>query len=166
MMKIGDKDIGGINFVGAAATFGTDEARTLIGSKVLDLIPGLLSEDLAENIAASRKFVIMCSAEPPSDHVRELALAFNMMVSPQVRRDMFSREIHFGKVLESVTVPTLVTQGDADLMATPPMAQIFLGAIPHAVVSVYEGIGHAPFLEDPERFNREIGELARKVHTA
>ncbi|HIF09103.1 MAG TPA: alpha/beta hydrolase [Sneathiellales bacterium] len=159
----GDGKIGGINFAGAAATLGTEEAKTLIGPKVMELIPGFMSEDLSESIAATRDFVILCSAEPPSDKDRELALAYNMMVPLQVRRDAFSREVHFGEVLKSVTVPTLVTQGTEDQMATPPMAKIFLNSIPHAVESVYEGVGHAPFMEDAERFNRELGELARSV---
>jgi pimeloyl-ACP methyl ester carboxylesterase len=31
-------------------------------------------------------------------------------------------------------------------------------------MSWYEGVGHAPHLEAPERFNRELAELTRRVH--
>jgi pimeloyl-ACP methyl ester carboxylesterase len=27
-----------------------------------------------------------------------------------------------------------------------------------------QGVGHLPFLEDPERFNRELAELTRRTH--
>jgi pimeloyl-ACP methyl ester carboxylesterase len=32
--------------------------------------------------------------------------------------------------------------------------------------SFYDGAGHAPFLEEPERFNRELAAFARKAHAA
>lgn len=165
VQRHGDANIGAFNFVGAAATVGTDEASTLIGPSLMDLVPGLMSEDLEENLTATRQFIINCSAQPPSDEDRELALAYNMMVPPKVRLALFTREIHFGETLKSVTVPTLVTQGLADNIVTPPMADIFLNSIPHAQKSFYEGVGHAPFMEDPDRFNREIAELARSVDT-
>jgi hypothetical protein len=30
------------------------------------------------------------------------------------------------------------------------------------MATAYAGVGHAPFLEAPERFNRELGALARR----
>ena len=32
-----------------------------------------------------------------------------------------------------------------------------------ARVSTYEDIGHAPFLEDPQRFNRELARFVRQI---
>jgi non-heme chloroperoxidase len=159
----GDAAIGAINFDGAAATLGTVVAKSLIGPGTMDLIDDLLCEDLARNIAATRQFIINCCAAPPSAEDIEEALAYNMMVPPKVRLWMFLREMHYGEVLKKVSVPTLVTQGTADNIVLKPMADIFLNAVPGAQASFYEGIGHAPHLEDPERFNRELAELARGV---
>ena len=162
----GDSAIGGINFVCAAGTIGTDDASRLIGPGVMDMAPGMMCEELAENLAATRQFILNCSVEPPSAEDLEIALAYNMMSPPQVRHWMFSREEHFASALTSVTVPTLVTQGAEDIVVLPAMADLFLGAIPGAQKSFYDGIGHAPFMEDPERFNRELGELARGIATS
>lgn len=35
---------------------------------------------------------------------------------------------------------------------------------PTAEASWYGGIGHVHFLEDPERFNRELADFARRVN--
>ena len=38
-----------------------------------------------------------------------------------------------------------------------------LATCPTAEASWYDGVGHAPHLEEPERFNRELAELTRRV---
>jgi pimeloyl-ACP methyl ester carboxylesterase len=43
------------------------------------------------------------------------------------------------------------------------MAEHILATCPTAEVSWYDEAGHTAFLEDPERFNRELAELTRRV---
>jgi non-heme chloroperoxidase len=43
------------------------------------------------------------------------------------------------------------------------MAEHVLAMCPTAEASWYEGVGHLPHMEEPERFNRELAELARRV---
>jgi non-heme chloroperoxidase len=43
------------------------------------------------------------------------------------------------------------------------MAKHVLATCPVAEPSWYDGVGHTPFLEQPERFNRELAELTRRV---
>jgi pimeloyl-ACP methyl ester carboxylesterase len=43
------------------------------------------------------------------------------------------------------------------------MAEHVLATCPTAEASWYEGVGHVPHLEEPERFNRELTELTRRV---
>ena len=45
----------------------------------------------------------------------------------------------------------------------PAMAEHILATCPTAEASWYEGVGHTLFLEDPERFNRELAALARRL---
>jgi pimeloyl-ACP methyl ester carboxylesterase len=40
------------------------------------------------------------------------------------------------------------------------MSRRLLDLNPAARLSVYEGVGHAPFYERPERFNRELAVFA------
>jgi non-heme chloroperoxidase len=60
-------------------------------------------------------------------------------------------------------VPLLVTQGRADSVVLPAMAEHILATCPTAEASWYEGVGHVPHIEEPERFNRELAGLARRV---
>ena len=68
-------------------------------------------------------------------------------------------------MLRQLRVPVLVTQGRADIVVLPAMAEHILATCPTAQPSWYDGVGHAPHLEEPERFNRELaailGVLAR-----
>ena len=50
----------------------------------------------------------------------------------------------------------LATGGDEDRHLRPEMLRRLLDLNAGARLSVYEGVGHAPFYERPERFNREL----------
>ena len=43
------------------------------------------------------------------------------------------------------------------------MAEHILATCPTAEASWYDGVGHLPFNEEAERFNRELGALTRRV---
>ena len=60
-------------------------------------------------------------------------------------------------------MPLLVTQGWADSVVLPAMAEHILAICPTAEASWYKGVGHMPFLETPRRFNRELAELTRRA---
>jgi non-heme chloroperoxidase len=62
-------------------------------------------------------------------------------------------------------VPLLVTQGRADTVVLPAMAEHVLATCPTAKASWYDGTGHVPHLEDPGRFNRELADLTRHAHS-
>jgi len=58
-------------------------------------------------------------------------------------------------------VPVLVTQGRADTVVLPAMAEHILATARTATASWYDGVGHAPHIEAPDRFNQELAELRR-----
>ena len=62
-------------------------------------------------------------------------------------------EHDFSQSLRAMTVPTLVIWGADDRIAPLRTGQALASAIPQARLVVLEGIGHAPMLEAPERFN-------------
>lgn len=162
LQRYGDGGVAGLNFAAAGVRRGSEKAKGLAGPGIVDLLPGLMSTDLALNITATRQFIINCSAQLPSPADRELALAYNMMTPPYVREAMFSRALDFETVLSNIKVPTLVTHGLVDTVINPVMSELTLSWIPQAKKSFYEGVGHAPFQENSERFNRELSEF---VHT-
>ncbi len=48
-------------------------------------------------------------------------------------------------------------------MVLPAMAEHVLATCPTAEASWYDGVGHVPHLEEPERFNGELAELTRRA---
>ena len=82
---------------------------------------------------------------------------------PRIRANLAAREIDYDDVLRALEVPLLVTQGRADTVVLPAMAEHVLATCPTAEASWYEGTGHVPHLEEPERFNRELAELTRRA---
>ncbi|MEO3433978.1 alpha/beta hydrolase [Inquilinus sp. CAU 1745] len=156
LRRFGQEGIAGINLVAATTLIGTDEVPALLGQGLLANSPTMCRDELAANIAATRRFVRACSARPLPPDWHETMLAFNMTVPPFVRRALFSRAEDFDDVLSSIRLPVLLTHGTADDIVLPAMTDRIARAMPAARLSLYDGIGHMPFVEDQPRFNREL----------
>jgi non-heme chloroperoxidase len=155
--------IAAINFVEAAVKLGEAAFGTLIGPGFLDHFVDATADDLPANIRAMRSFVRACFVTPPPDDELETAACWNVAVPAAIRANLAARDIDDDDVLRALEVPVLVTQGREDTVVLPAMAEHVLAVCPTAEASWYEGVGHAPHLEAPERFNRELAELARRV---
>jgi non-heme chloroperoxidase len=164
LRRKGQGKVAGINFVDAAVVLGPKAFGPLVGPGFLENAPGACQNDLPTNIAAIRRFLRACTAKPISQDDFEEILAFNMVVKPSVRGAMTQRELDFASLLEGITVPVLVTHGRSDTMVLPAMADYILNHCKTAEVSWYEGVGHAPFLEEPLRFNTELNHFARNAN--
>jgi len=159
-----DTRIGGINLVGAAVILGP-AAFGHIGPGFLQNAPQMCVPDLFANIAAARRFLRACTSKPLSDDEAAAALAWNMVVPSAVRGALLSRELDASDILTSVSVPVLVTHGQDDTIVLPSMAEHTLTVCPTATASWYDGVGHVPFWEAPDRFARELADLARGLMT-
>jgi pimeloyl-ACP methyl ester carboxylesterase len=159
----GQDRIAAINFVEGAVKLGAAAFGTLIGPGFLDHFADATADDLPTNIRGMRGFLKACVAKPlPPDDV-ETALCWNIVVPAQIRANLAAREIDGDDVLRTLEVPLLVTHGRADTVVLPAMAEHVLATCPTAQPSWYEGVGHLPHLQEPERFNRELATLTRRV---
>lgn len=122
-----------------------------------------LSADPLTAIRATIGFLRECFELQPSASDFETMLAFNMMVPRHVRIAMQGRPLQIDDRLRALNIPVLVTHGDLDKAVDVSMGRFTASIVPNARLSVYNGIGHAPFWEDAPRFNRELAELARSV---
>jgi non-heme chloroperoxidase len=159
----GTANVAGINFVDAVVTLNTTAFGTLIGSGFLDHVIGATSDDLPGNIDAIRKFVRACTHSPLPSELFETAICWNMAVPAKVRAALVTREINSDEVLTAIAVPVLVTHGQEDTVILPAMGRHILTSCPGAKASWYAATGHAPFLEDPFRFNDELYRFARNA---
>src|SRR5262249_265911 len=119
--------------------------------------------DLAINIAATRAFLHDCFSKQPTQEEFETMLSFNMMVPPKVRLGLGNRPLDIDDILRNLNLPVLVTHGSGGKKSNPIAAEYTAKMIPGAKLSVYQGIGHSPFFEDPARFNAELAAFVRSA---
>ncbi len=154
----GTARLAGLNYVDA----GQKSDPNFVGPNLKNL-PLMASEGLATNIAATRAFLRDCFSIQPTQAEYEIMLAFNMMVPPKVRLGMGNRPLQVDDMLRSLKLPVLVTHGSEDKNSKLIAAEYTAKMIPGAKLSVYQGIGHAPFFEDAPRFNAELGAFVRSA---
>jgi non-heme chloroperoxidase len=159
----GQDRIAAINFVEGAVKLGEAAFGSLIGPGFLDHFVGATSDDLPTTIGTMRSFVKVCASKQLSAEDLETALCWNIVVPAQIRANLAAREIDCDDVLRALEVPLLVTQGRADTVVLPAMAEHVLATCPTAEASWYDGIAHLPHLEEPDRVNRELADLTRRV---
>ena len=68
-----------------------------------------------------------------------------------------------GAPIENIRVPTLVIAGDEDKVYPPALARDVARRIPGARLVMFEGAGHLPNLEQPERFNAVVLEFLQTL---
>ena len=150
----GTGGIAGINYV--CARTNNDPAFKGPGTRFLDAMCG---SDAALEAGATRAFVRACFSRMPAPQDLERIIAYNMSVKPHIRRAHLARSASDGAVMASIAVPVLVTQGAEDQLVLKGLADVTVAAVPGARLSLYDGIGHSPFAEDPERFNLELADF-------
>jgi pimeloyl-ACP methyl ester carboxylesterase len=163
LRAFGGDAIAGINFAGAAVTLNAAAFGTLIGPGFLDHVPGATADDLPSNIQAVRAFLQGCTTQPLSRADHESALCWNMVVPAKIRGALLARVIDSDDVLQAMRKPVLMTHGRSDTLVLPAMGEHILKTCKTSSASWYDRTGHAPFLEDAPRFNRELAGFARKV---
>jgi pimeloyl-ACP methyl ester carboxylesterase len=154
----GDARIGGIDLVGGAVILKPPTFDHL-GPGLLENAQEMCIPDLFANIAATRRFLSACTSKPLDDEEFATAFAWNMVVPSAVRGALIARELDGSDILSSVSVPVLVTHGHDDTIVLPSMAEHTLSVCPAATPSWYDGVGHMPFWEASDRFDRELADL-------
>ncbi|HSP24419.1 MAG TPA: alpha/beta hydrolase [Saliniramus sp.] len=163
LRRYGDGAISGVNFVSASLVIGKEWLGTHTGPTFLEHASKGMSKDPVKALEGMIDFVHACAVKPIPQRDIERAIAFNMLVRPDVRRALSARTEDFRDMLEGLRTPALVTHGEADTVIMPQMAQDVLARHPDATASWYPGVGHMPFMEEPERFNRELADFVRRV---
>lgn len=69
------------------------------------------------------------------------------------------RDIDLRQQLAALTVPTLLIHGENDPLMPLPAAQWLKEELPNARLENFAGAAHTPFLNDPERFVRLVGDF-------
>ena len=156
LLRYGDDDIGGVNFVGAAVTLHLEGKGLMLGPGFTDHVAGMRATDLPTRIEAIRAFLRDQTHAPMAQDALERGVAWNMVVPPEVRAGIGARERSSHEVLKTLRAPVLVSHGREDRVVLPRLAEYIADTCRSARASWYDDTGHQPFSEQPARFNEEL----------
>ena len=115
--------------------------------------------DFATSIRGTKEFLRACFLNEPARDEFETMLAYNASVPVEIRRS-FGRSASDTEAVQdlmrSLSLPVLISHGLEDQVIRPELSRWLKALIPAAELSLYQESGHAPFFEEPARFNREL----------
>jgi non-heme chloroperoxidase len=152
----GGERLAGVNLVGSK----TRSDPAFVGAENILHQSRMASPDIAENVAGTIGFLRTC-AEHWDAREFETHLAFNMLVPHYVRRCLGGRSFDADALYAALKIPVLFTHGARDRVVPLAASKAGHAITPKSQLSIYEGVGHAPFLEAPERFDAELAVFAR-----
>ncbi|BAH49993.1 alpha/beta fold hydrolase [Rhodococcus opacus] len=156
----GTAAVDGVVLVGAITSIGRGEAGGKVGAAMRAAIPGAMSEEPREAIRALGAFGNALTGPPEGKGAQSQALfGASLATPPHVRAALFSRSASHDDLLRSLDVPVLVLHGTADSVVDVSAGRHAADLIPQAWASFWEGCDHGPFVEDPDRFVKEVGEF-------
>lgn len=160
----GVEDIAGINLVGANTSLqGAVPPPPPKPGQNTAWFGQMMSQDISTNLEGVTAFIDLVTVAPLPADVRQTNIVFNMMTPHYVRSAMMGYPSDNSDLAEKMTVPVLVSHGTDDLIVNYDGATAILDVLPNGTLSTYANIGHAPFMEDATRFNKELDEFVLKV---
>lgn len=154
LRHFGTKAIAGLNIIGAK----TNSDPAFNAPLLAPHQRGMASDDLETNVHSTIAFVEACALRwDASDFAQQVAAA--MVVPPYVRAALLGRPLDADDLYRAIDIPVLFSHGAHDPIAPLAAARHGHAITPDSRLSVYENAGHAPFMEAPERFNRELAEF-------
>ncbi len=160
--------VDGIVLVGAITSMGRGQAGGAVGPAMQAALPEALSEEPRVAFRALGSFgTAMIPADRPDlGAMSQQLFGTSLATPPLVRRALFTRSAAYDELLAGLEIPALIVVGTADPVVDPSVAQHAHSLLPRSELSVWEGAAHAPFLEDPERFTREVETFVAQTESA
>ncbi|MFM0223875.1 alpha/beta fold hydrolase [Paraburkholderia dipogonis] len=117
----------------------------------------MISPDLKTHLDGERTFLGLCFHTQPDRSTFERLLANAAMASWDMQSAVQSMTVAASEGLSRTRVPVLLIYGarDALVKARPAIARA-TDLNPQIQSKLYANSGHAPFIEEPDRFNRDL----------
>lgn len=155
--------LAGVVLVGGILAIGAAREDWMVGQSSPGLDRDLYTGDVPRRLRATARFVAACTAEPLDRMTYAELVGANMLCPAPVRRALFAADVDLRPAFAAMTRPGLAIHGLADTVVTPATGEAAAKLMPQGQFLGYEGVGHAPFLEAPDRF---AADLASFVTTA
>ncbi|KAL0563846.1 hypothetical protein V5O48_018215 [Marasmius crinis-equi] len=168
---LGPEAISGVVYIAAFTHLEPKFLQEIANPEIMKMLPGT---QITDDVAAYKKAIVAfsrtCVLNPDSIplETRYAWLGANLFVPPVVCKLILTRSQDDQKLFDagkSGKLKVLFLHGNEDIQRNGGMAVVNAtkGFFQNPEVAGIDGIGHAPFCEAPEEFNRIVGEFARKV---
>ncbi len=158
----GDDKLGGVVYVD-----GVIELNSALITPHPEVYAGLASDDLKTHLDALRTFLALCFQTQPTAATFERLLSNAAMASWVMTKTVPSMTDAVVDGLPKATVPVLLLYGGKDdLVMTGPSIARAEELNPSVQSKIYPDSGHAPFLEEASRFNRDLSEFRDSIQEA
>ena len=151
----GTDRLAGLALVGPVASIGSDGAIEL-GEEYVGLMDGLTSTAAEESVRACEALVRVCRGDELPAEELYTDLGYTVAVPPRVRDALRARVVNHERVLRSLDLPVMFFQGSDDAVVLAATAARYAAMTPDAELVTYDGVGHSPFREVPERFDADL----------
>ncbi|HEF5874844.1 TPA: alpha/beta hydrolase [Burkholderia cenocepacia] len=159
LAKYGDRAIAGAVYV--------DGVVELAAGQIVDhpdVYRDMNAPDLKTHLDGERTFVGLCFNRRPDAATFERLLANAAMASWDMQKATPTMSVFAAEGLGHARVPLLFIYGGRDALVDTPATLARAAELNARVVSqVYSESGHAPFIEEAERFNRDLAAFVRSA---
>ncbi|WP_175655340.1 alpha/beta fold hydrolase [Burkholderia ambifaria] len=168
--------LGGVVISNYLATYGDDNiAGAVYVDGVVELAPGQIvdhpavyrdmnSPDLKTHLDGERTFIGLCFNRRPDADTFSRLLANAALASWDMQKEIPTMTVFAAEALSKTRVPLLFIYGSRDALVDTPTTLARATALnPRIQSKVYVDAGHAPFIEEPDRFNRDLAEFVRSA---
>lgn len=159
----GDDAIAGVALAGGILAIGAAREDWMAGPASPALDRDLYTADLTRALPATARFVAACTAAPLDRLTYGQMVGANMLCPAHVRRALFAADVDMRPAYAAMSCPGLVIHGTADTVVAPATGKAAAEIMPKGRFLPYEGIGHAPFLEAPDRFAADLAAFTRTI---
>ncbi|AGB82586.1 putative hydrolase or acyltransferase of alpha/beta superfamily [Serratia sp. FGI94] len=126
----------------------------------------MTDERLATHLDGERAFLRLCFYQQPDRETFERLLANAALAAWPMQRAVPTMTIQLEQGLKNARVPLLFIYGRHDALVNPQAALARARSVnPHIESQIYDDSGHAPFIEEAPRFNRQLAAFAAR-HSA
>ena len=163
--EFGEKKLKKLILVGATTQQGTPVTENFFGKGAIDNLNNLFDLNTYTNIKATKAFVNACRSGKHDKIDFEEILSYNMIVSPKIRHWVLSRVSDNSDIIKKLNLDTLQIHGNEDKIVLPFAGEFTINQIKHnnKKLKLYNGVGHSPFIEASELFNKDLSDFAREV---
>ncbi|MCQ1781399.1 alpha/beta hydrolase [Neorhizobium galegae] len=152
----GDAGIGGLVYVD-----GVIELKPDLITPHPEVYAGLASQDLRTHLDTVRTFLALCFQTQPDQATFERLLSNAATASWVMTRTVPSIAVQAEEGLPKAKVPVLLIYGGKDNLVRPEASITRAKSLNGQIKSkIYDNSGHAPFLEEAARFNKDLTEFA------